>query len=238
MLLGGRRILVTAGPTRVPIDAVRYISNVSSGGTGLKIALQAASAGAEVTLLLGPGTVQPVTTAGLRVARFVTFDELHRQVREHVGSRAYDAVIHAAAVSDYRVKSEEAGKIPSGEAELTLRLAPTPKIVDEIRGLDPGVTLVKFKLEVGRSEAELLEIARRSGERSDADFVVANDLERITGGAHPAWILDRERVAAKVETNDALADRLVDVLSDHLRGRPLRAVSDQAAVLLASGRMV
>lgn len=229
---------MTAGPTRIPIDAVRYISNVSSGGTGLKIALEAASAGADVTLLMGPGAVQPVEAPRLRLVRFVTFDDLHHEVRQHVGSRAYDAVIHAAAVSDYRGASVEAGKIPSGEAELTLRLVATPKIVDEIRPLDPDITLVKFKLEVGRSEAELLEIARRSGERSDADFVVANDLARIYGGAHPAWILDRKGLAAQVGTNDELATRLVEILSDHLRAQPLRAVSDQAAVLLASGRMV
>lgn len=220
MVLNGKRILVTAGPTRVPIDAVRYISNVSSGGTGLKIALEAAKAGADVTLLMGPGAAQPVEMSGLRVTRFVTFDELHQEVRGRVGSRAYHALIHAAAVSDYRVASVEAGKIPSGEAELTLRLTPTPKIVDEIRGLDPDITLVKFKLEVGRSEAELLEIARRSGVRSDADFVVANDLARITGGAHPAWILDRAGVVAQVGTNDELAFRLVGVLANHLHSPP------------------
>jgi phosphopantothenoylcysteine decarboxylase/phosphopantothenate--cysteine ligase len=223
MSLGGRRILITAGPTRIPIDPVRYISNVSSGGTGLRIAAEAAEAGAEVTLLMGPGTVQPVDKPRLRVVRFVTFDDLHREVRDHVGSRSYDVLVHAAAVSDYRVADSQAGKIPSGEAELLLRLVPTPKIVDEVRGLDPEITLVKFKLEVGRTESELLEIARRSGARSDADFVVANDLATITETAHPAWILDRTALLAAVSTNRELAGRLIQVLSDHLQARPPRS---------------
>jgi len=224
MLLEGYRVLVTAGPTRIPIDSVRYISNVSSGGTGLRIAREAVAAGADVTLLMGPGTVHVDAAPRLRVVRFVTFDDLHRLVREQVGSRAYDAVIHVAAVSDYRVANEEAGKIPSGEAGLTLRLLPTPKIVDEIRGLDPGIVLVKFKLEVGRSESELLKIARRSGRRSDADFVVANDLSGITLDAHPAWLLDCEGVViAQTATNGELATRLVEALALQFeKGRRMR----------------
>lgn len=222
MELQGRRILVTAGPTRVPIDAVRFISNVSTGATGLRIAETLAAVGAEVHLLMGPGTVPVPERPGLALERFVTFDDLHQAVRRHVGSRTFDAIVHAAAVSDYRLADAPAGKISSEQPELILRLEPTPKIVDEIRGLDPEITLVKFKLEVGRAQEELLEIARQSGERSDADFVVANDLAGMTSTLHPAWILHCGEVVAAGTTGEELAAGLARVLAEHLQGRPRR----------------
>lgn len=238
MVLDGRRLLVTAGPTRVPIDAVRFISNVSSGGTGLRIAQTAAAAQAHVTLLMGPGTVPVSEGPRLRLVRFVTFADLQQAVRSHVGSREYDAVIHAAAVSDYELAATNPGKISSEEAELVLRLRPTPKIVDEIRTLDPQITLVKFKLEAGRTVEELLEIARRSGERSDADLVVANDLASITDTAHPAWILRRGDVVAEAGTSAELAEQLCDILAEHWRGTPLRSQREGAATSLPGRRMV
>jgi phosphopantothenoylcysteine synthetase/decarboxylase len=226
--LQGRRILITAGPTWVKIDAVRHISNVSSGRTGLTIARAAARVGAAVTLLLGPGRAQ-VTEAdrrSFRILPFVTFDDLHQALRRHVSSCSYDALIHSAAVSDYRPVSEEPGKLPSGEEEMVLRLHRTPKIVDEVKPLDPQILLVKFKLEVGRSEAELLEIGRQSRARSDADLLVANDLSRLSDTLHPAYLLDRSGVVAQTETTEALAACLVREIVTRLQGRPHRAPHD------------
>jgi phosphopantothenoylcysteine decarboxylase/phosphopantothenate--cysteine ligase len=238
MSLEGRRVLVTAGPTRVPIDAVRHIGNVSSGRTGLQIARAVASAGAEVALLMGAGTVPVADTPGLRLERFVTFDDLHVAMRRHVGSEAYDAVIHAAAVSDYQLAEIVGGKISSSEPELVLRLRPTPKIVDEVRGLDPHIVLVKFKLEVGLSEAELLEVARRSGTRSDADLVVANDLELVTEREHHAWILNRSGLAARVHTTEELAIQLIAQLSELLGNRPFRTLALPTLMSTSGRRMV
>jgi phosphopantothenoylcysteine synthetase/decarboxylase len=228
--LAGRRILVTAGPTQVPIDAVRFISNVSSGRTGVEIARVAAAAGAEVTLLLGPGRVAADLHAPYRTIEFVTFDHLHAALRHHVGSGAYDALVHAAAVSDYRPVMEERGKIPSENEVLVLRLQRTPKLVDEIRALDRSIILVKFKLEVARSEAELLEIARQSRAASDADFILANDLAQMTGSVHPAYLVDRTGdVVARVETTGELALRLCETLAVTLQGRARRSVSTPAS---------
>ncbi len=220
--LAGRRVLVTAGPTWVRLDAVRHLGNVSSGRTGFLIARRAADLGAEVTLLLGPGRVRPESGHGLRVVEFETFDELHALVRLHVGSRAYDALVHAAAVSDYRPAEEQPGKLSSDAEELVLRLVRTPKIVDEVRDLDPGLLLVKFKLEVGRTEAELAAIARASRERSRADLVVANDLAGMGGGRHPALLLDAGGNVARVETTEGLADCLLGEITVRLRGREAR----------------
>lgn len=212
---------MTAGPTWVRIDAVRHISNLSSGRTGLLIARLAADRGAAVTVLLGPGRALPSREdrERMRIVDLVSFDDLHAAVREHVGSRGYDAMIHSAAVSDYRPVSEERGKLPSGEEELVLRLRPTPKIVDEVKELDPSILLVKFKLEVGRSEEELRRIARESRARSRAELIVANDLEMMSPDRHRAYLLDESGVLAQVDTTADLAARLLDEVAARLRDR-------------------
>lgn len=155
----------------------------------------------------------------------MTFDDLHAALRHHVGSGAYDALVHAAAVSDYRPVSEERGKIASDHEELVLRLRRTPKLVDEVRALDRTILLVKFKLEVARSEAELLEIARQSRAASDADFLLANDLAQMTDAAHPALLIDRAGdVIARMDTTMELAQGVCDALTAELRCRRRREV--------------
>lgn len=224
--LSGRRVLVTAGPTWCPIDAVRHLANLSTGGTGLAIARALAAAGAETTLLLGPGRVSPTEAdrSTLRILDFVTFDDLHTAVRELVGSGKYAALVHTAAVSDYRLAEEYVGKLSSDADELVLRLVRTPKIVDEVKELDPQILLVKFKLEVGRTEAELLAIGARSRERSRAELLVANDLTGKTGTLHAAYLLDAEGVVERVETTAALAALLARVLGERLSDRATHPV--------------
>ena len=223
--LKGRRILVTAGPTWVPIDAVRHLGNRSSGSTGLAISRDLAGAGAEVTLLLGPGTARPKDSdrAALSIHDFATFADLHELVREQVGSRRFDAVIHAAAVSDYRPSEVYEEKLSSDAEELVLRLVRTPKIVDEIKDLDPEAILVKFKLEVARTTEELLDIAKTSREHSRAELIVANDLTQMDATRHRAYLLDRSGVVAEVATTEALAAALTDVLCRLLMDKPSRS---------------
>lgn len=213
--LQGRRILVTAGPTWVRIDAVRHLGNVSSGRTGLQIARTLVDRGAEVTLLFGPG--RALTTLpderSMAIRPFETFSDLYGLVKKHVGSGGYDAMVHSAAVSDYEPVEVSAGKLSSEAEELVIRLRRTPKIVDEVKELNRGIFLVKFKLEVGKSEKELIHIARESALRSRADLVVANDLIGLGEGRHAALILAGDDVVARCETNEELAEKLADQLA-------------------------
>lgn len=211
---------MTAGPTWVWIDAVRHIGNMSTGRTGLLIARAAADRGAEVTLVSGPGRAPPTDHdfSRMRVLPIVTFDDLHAAVREELKGCRCEVMIHAAAVSDYRPVAPERGKLPSGQDELILRLEPTPKIVDEVKSLDPRVFLVKFKLESGRSEAELLRIAQESRARSGADMIVANDLAGITLTEHIAFILDAGGLIARTRTSQELANVLCDEIGRRRRG--------------------
>ena len=109
-LLAGRRVLIAAGPTREPLDPVRFLSNRSSGRMGFALAREARARGAEVTLVLGPGTGTP--PAGCRVRPVETAVEMHREVLRE--SPACDAVVLAAAVADYRPAAPSPEKLKSG----------------------------------------------------------------------------------------------------------------------------
>jgi phosphopantothenate-cysteine ligase/phosphopantothenoylcysteine decarboxylase/phosphopantothenate--cysteine ligase len=206
------KILVTAGNTQTAIDRVRCITNVFSGRTGAQIAAEAFERGHAVTLLtshpkvlVGVPAVRPRRTPDWRVLPYRRFEELETLMAASVKNGGYDALIHAAAVSDYQVAGIYAvgigtrfdldamiwaaddsprlvdatsGKVKSHHPELWLRLQPAPKLVDQVRSAwgFRGI-LVKFKLEVGVTDAELLDIADRSRKQSEADLMVANTLE-------------------------------------------------------------
>ncbi len=205
------RVLVTAGNTQTPIDQVRCITNVFSGRTGTRIACEARRRGHAVTLLTShPEVVKEIAGGKVtegpdwKVHPYRTFDELHQLMARLIpfapGQPGLDAIVHVAAVSDYRVEEilvpkalpwpeaasepraffddARAGKVKSHHPEVWLRMTPTPKLVDRIRG-DWGFTgiLVKFKLEVGLTPEALQETAETSRRQSSADFMVANTLE-------------------------------------------------------------
>src|SRR5437588_375877 len=201
-------VLVTAGNTQVQIDRVRSITHVFTGRTGARIALHAYHAGHAATLLTShPEVVGPLNNyrdppPSERWADnpYRTFDELAEMLETRVRQDRFDAIVHCAAVSDFRsagvyrwragepapeLLDRAIGKIKSDEPELWLRLVRTPKLIDAIRrewGF-AGV-LVKFKLEVGVSEYDLLAIAEQSRRTSDADLMVANTLEGADAWAY------------------------------------------------------
>jgi phosphopantothenate---cysteine ligase (CTP) len=210
------RILVTAGNTQVPIDRVRVITNVFTGRTGTLIALEAVKRDHEVTLLtshpellsvLYQDTTELKTDWTTRPYR--SFEQLEQEMEICIRDGNMDAVVHCAAVSDYRTDGifapapgtnfenglwlgsrpglidKSADKIKSDEPELWLRLVRTPKLVDRVRK-DWGFRgiLVKFKLEVGIGQSELLDRAERSRLESNADLMVANTLETKSRWAH------------------------------------------------------
>ena len=225
------QILVTAGNTLTPIDRVRAITNIFTGRTGAAIAIEASRRGHAVTLLTShPETVADHAAPRWRCQAYRTFDELHNLLEHHVYRETPDALIHSAAVSDYEpcgifapasgtqfdssdstwhgtaptLVDRAAAKVKSDEPELWLRLVRTPKLIDMVRrDLDFRGILVKFKLEVGVSESDLLEIAERSRRQSDADWMVANTLEGAAdwaylGSAHGYDRIDRPALAARL----------------------------------------
>lgn len=219
------QILVTAGNTQTPIDRVRSITNIFTGKTGTLIALEAWRRGHSVCLLTSHPEVVPNLVPDFaplpgtwEMHAYRTFDDLERLMRETIAGTKFDAIVHCAAVSDYRVEGVyapplgvsfdptratwnttegepplvevSAGKVKSHHAELWLRMVPTAKLIDRIReAWSFRGKLVKFKLEVGVNREDLIEIAAHSREQSGADFIVANTLEEMT---RLAFIGDRE----------------------------------------------
>ena len=168
------RILITAGPTREPIDDVRFISNRSSGQMGFALARAGAEAGHEVTLLLGP-VLMPTTVQDVaRVIRFSTTAELEALLAEHFPQ--CDVLVKAAAVADYRPSHVIDGKTPRG-AGLKIELEPTPDLVAGCaRTKREDQTIIAFALEEPRVlETRAVEKMRRK----KVDAILANPLSTM-----------------------------------------------------------
>ncbi|WP_010477414.1 bifunctional phosphopantothenoylcysteine decarboxylase/phosphopantothenate--cysteine ligase CoaBC [Thermococcus zilligii] len=186
--LKGKRILVTAGATREYIDPIRFITNSSSGKMGVAIAEEAELRGAEVTLIRTRSSVPSFVERQIEVD---TVEEMMNAIESELGSRKYDVVVMAAAVSDFRVKEKSKVKIKSDQA-LTLELEPAPKIISRIKELQPEVFLVGFKAETGLNEEELIIEARKQISRAGSDLVVANTLRAFGSDENEVILISRD----------------------------------------------
>jgi phosphopantothenoylcysteine decarboxylase / phosphopantothenate---cysteine ligase len=168
--LAGRRVLVTAGPTREPIDPVRFISNPSSGKMGYAIAHVAARRGAEVALVSGPTAL--ADPAGVKVIPVETAEQMARAVEAEAGGM--DLFVGAAAVSDYRPQRASPSKIKKGDRDETLVLSRTPDILAGLgarfAGKRDAPVLVGFAAETD----DVIAHAREKLKRKGCDLVVAN----------------------------------------------------------------
>jgi phosphopantothenoylcysteine decarboxylase / phosphopantothenate---cysteine ligase len=167
--LAGRRVLVSAGGTREPLDAVRFVGNRSSGRMGVALAEEARRRGAEVTLIASNLTVP--APEGIEVVQAPTAADVEREAAARAGA---DIVLMAAAVSDYRPAETEQAKRPKDEKPWRIVLEPT---VDVLRKLAErrtnGQVLVGFAAETG---ANGLERAREKLVAKRLDLVVYNDV--------------------------------------------------------------
>ncbi len=224
-----RTLLITAGPTHEPIDAVRFIGNRSSGRMGVHLADEAARRGWEVTLLLGPVAIEP-GEPGVRVVRFRTCADLEGLLAEHA-PRA-DVIVMAAAVADYRPKVDPkffGGKFRRTSHELTLTLEPTPDLLAGVASRRrAGQMIVGFALE---PREELLASARAKLSRKKIDLVVGNPLETMDSESIEAIVLgdDGSERRTPVEAGrptmpkSRFASWLLDALEESLATRAGKA---------------
>jgi phosphopantothenoylcysteine decarboxylase/phosphopantothenate--cysteine ligase len=170
-----KRVLVTAGPTREPIDPVRFISNRSSGKMGYALAEAAHARGAHVTLVSGP-TAQPVPP-GIEIVRIGTAEEMQNAVMSRAGSA--DIIIQAAAVADFRPASVASQKLKKNGEPLHLTLSPTEDFSVLLgRQKRSGQVLVGFAAET----ENLLENARKKLAEKNLDLIVANNVSQEGAG--------------------------------------------------------
>ncbi len=176
--LAGRRIVVTAGPTLEPIDPVRVITNRSSGKMGYAVATAAREAGADVTLITGPTAL--VSPPGVRVVPIETVADLRDAVLASLPDA--DAVIMAAAVSDFRAADASSSKLKKKDIgdEMTLRLVRTADVLSAVAAARrPGTLVIGFKAETGDPIAEAERMLKEKG----LDLVVANDVSQDVFGS-------------------------------------------------------
>ncbi len=167
-----RDVLVTAGTTRNPVDAMRYIGAYSSGKTGATLAKLLAQT-SRVHVL---GSPEACLRLDVSISRqtFGSTRDLMTRMEEWVADHPGGTVVHAAAVGDYEVEPNRE-KIASGQDEVVLRLSRSPKIVDHIKKWDPQCRLATFKAAGPNTSGEqLVAICRRQLERTGSDFVFGN----------------------------------------------------------------
>jgi phosphopantothenoylcysteine decarboxylase/phosphopantothenate--cysteine ligase len=208
--LRGVPILVTGGPTPVPIDNVRRIVNRFTGRLGFEIAKELHLRGADAHFVLGGSSLQ--LPQWLPHTQVSTFDEYLAAVMNRLATYPTRCGIFSAAVADYRPETVAPGKIPSGGALRELKLISTPKVIEEVRRAHPNLHMVTFKYQEGMAHDALIEIARERVKRGD-QLVVANRGEEtgpngeqvvhfVTSAAQTA------RVVGKAEIAVAMADHL------------------------------
>lgn len=168
------KLLITAGPTREPIDPVRYISNKSSGKMGYAIARAALRAGHQVILISGPVNLRPPAKA--RVIAVGTSDEMFDAVHQHV--QGVDAVVMCAAVADFKPAVYTPRKIKKRDGLTQLRLKPARDILSSIAKLQKKILIVGFAAETESLRAN----ARKKLREKECDLVVGNDVSRMDTG--------------------------------------------------------
>jgi phosphopantothenoylcysteine decarboxylase/phosphopantothenate--cysteine ligase len=168
------KFLITAGPTREPIDPVRYLSNRSSGKMGYALAEAALAAGHEVVLISGPVSLAAPTAA--QTVSVSTSDQMHDAVHQHL--TGCDVLVMCAAVADYKPARASPQKIKKGAAGLILELVPTRDILSSIPPQGRECLVVGFAAETN----DLEENARRKLRDKNCDMVVGNDVSRAESG--------------------------------------------------------
>lgn len=217
------RLLITAGPTSVPLDSVRVITNTATGRTGEALANHAASRGHQVVLLTSkpPDFVSAAT--GVVVERFISPADLSRLLESHIHLGPQDAIIHSAAISDFEVgaildchgKEASHHKLDSDQAPFTVELKKAPKLIDQFRttwGFS-GI-LVGFKLESGLSDQDLLAESEITRTRTSATLMVANHFQTA---AKEAWVGPNQKGIYQKVDRTKLPVFLLDLITARLK---------------------
>ena len=224
--LEGKRILITAGPSREAIDNVRYLSNKSSGRMGIEIAKEASARGADVLLVAGECMVKiPEYIKTNHVESALDFIKV---IKDEISNNNYDFFISAAAISDYKPVDLIEGKISSDNVkELNVNMKLTPKILDIARRKDYTLFIIAFKAETNVSRTELIDRAYDRLLKSESDLIVANDVGREDIGFNSkdneVYIINKEKHITHIEkhTKRYVASKIIDVALENYRIREI-----------------
>lgn len=209
--LEGRTIIVTAGPTREPIDPVRYITNRSSGKMGYAIARAAAAQGANVILISGPVSLPP--PPGMQVVKVDTAEEMYEATHAHIADA--DILVAAAAVADYRPARTHPQKIKKNDETMSLELVRCPDILASVAARDDPPFTVGFAAETESVEDH----ARAKLEKKKLDMIIANEVGNDRGfdsddnAVTVLWSNGKQAFSQSAKID--LARGLVDLVAQH-----------------------
>ena len=221
------KILVTSGGTSEAIDSVRSITNHSTGRLGKIITETLLAAGHEVCLLTTKRAVKPELHANLSIREITDTNDLLQEMKEHI--QDYQILIHSMAVSDYTPvymtgfeevqassnleeflnKQNHQAKISSTDEFQVLFLKRTPKIISLVKEWNPAIHLIGFKLLVDVNEDYLVDIARKSLIKNQADLIIANDFTQISAVQHRAIFVEKDHLQT-VQTKEEIAKLLLE----------------------------
>jgi len=212
-VLEGLRVVLTAGPTREPIDPVRYVSNRSSGRMGYALAHALRRAGAQVCLVTGPVALS--APAGIEVVAVNTAQEMHDAV--HARLSGADIFIGCAAVADYQPISRSPHKLKRSSAPMTLEMQPCPDVLASVAAIDGGPFTVGFAAET----QNLREHALSKLERKKIDMIAANEVgddlafDQATNALHVFWRGGETELPRAQKA--VLADLLAELIAKRFR---------------------
>ena len=234
------KVLITSGGTKIPIDKVRDITNMSTGTFGTRIAEEILRRGHKVAFFRAKNSKSPMRivadvnsgnmspkqysiwynerrlwTELYREMEYSTFEQYERGLSIFIGCEKPDVIVLAAAVSDYAVENPFNGKIRSNDM-LTIHLTSLPKIINKVKGWAPYAKLIGFKLMVGSRSDDLISAARTSCIENECEFVVANDLEDIKGGKHKLTLVYPRGVSSVYETDFTDPNYLAKTVVNHI----------------------
>jgi phosphopantothenoylcysteine decarboxylase / phosphopantothenate---cysteine ligase len=222
-----KNMLVTTGSTVEYIDAVRVITNLSSGKIGNAIAKEASNRGAKVTIVYGYTTVPSYSeSSDLKVIKATTTEEMYNTVVSELSSKTYDIAILAAAVTDFRPEEKKSNKIDSRIDRLSLSLIPTKKIINQIKSITKDDTfVVAFKAEYDISDLSIVEKAYQKLKECNCDLIVANDVGREGSEAgsdnDEVFIINRQKkvIHLPLQSKRDIAKKLVDIIAESVKSK-------------------
>lgn len=210
--LRGQAVLVTGGPTPVPLDGIRRLTNRFTGQLGIEIAKALWLAGAEVQLILGQSGLVPPNWLPHQIVP--DYQAYHSGVLAALASQPYRVGIFSAAVADYAPATVFDGKLPSGQTEMVFKLSPTAKVVQDVHAQFPELRLISFKFEQNLSHAALMQIAQSRLAQGHA-AVVANRAEE-QGADQIAWLVSPGEPEQRLQGKTGIAQALCHWLEKHL----------------------
>ena len=226
------KILVTSGGTSEAIDSVRSITNHSTGRLGKIITETLLAAGHEVCLITTKRALKPEPHPHLTILEIKNTNDLLLEMKECVQDS--QVLIHSMAVSDYTPvymtgldevktsskleelldKQNKEAKISSTDEVQVLFLKKTPKIISLVKEWNPAIHLIGFKLLVDVNEDHLVDIARKSLIKNQADLIIANDLTQISANQHRAIFVEKDHLQT-VHTKEEIAELLLEKIQSY-----------------------